>query len=385
MLTARSAAFSATGHPAITGRHPKTLEVTAEPAITARATCVVGIGARIPVAELQALRGRVRVELSCRELPGAVEVVEGEVNPYYATPERWVARRSAVLAPDTFLVNASRSAADLDRDFVGALADRSATLDVAVRETAVPDPVALVVATDAAAGPIPPHIAALARQAEALVDLAGPGAGRWRAAFPDLKGPSPSPRTTAVLVRDLSQLKGQLMDGGPRAARVVVWPPGPPGAELLLAAGEAIEPVLYAGAVPSRAGGRRELALRIERSAVAAVVAASPADPQATLDLLARLPDHPVLLPDPSVGWGVAAVRLDPPHAVDDAAPGRLAGLDRHPFVVFLPPRQGETPLVVRPEKLAELLREAGLSGRSIRDVVVALGGDRRGVYRPRA
>src|SRR6266540_1200682 len=104
MLTPRSVAFAAAGHVSITGRHAKTLEVTAEPEITGRASCIIGTNAAIPLHELRALRGRVRVELSCEAWSATLD---GEVNPYYSTPDRWVLRRSAVLAPDTFLVNAS--------------------------------------------------------------------------------------------------------------------------------------------------------------------------------------------------------------------------------------------------------------------------------------
>jgi len=370
MLTSRPVTFAAAGHPAVTGRHGKTLEVTAEPHVTGRATCVIGTGARIPVDELRRLRGRVRVELSCDELR---DEVEGEVNPHYAAPDRWVARRSAVLAPDTFLVNASRSAADLDRSLVRALADPSATLQVVVRELAIPDPVVLVIVGDAVPAALPPELAPLADQVDEVVNLAAPG-----------RHGSGARRTTAVLVRTLSQARGvgQLVGHADRPVRVAIWPPAPPGTELLVAAGEATDPLLYAGVVPGRSAARRELARLIEQGGQLAAVAARPEDPQATLDLVGLLPGHAVLLPDPSVGWGVAVARLDPPRSVaGERLLAGLGGLERHPVLVFVPPRRGDRLLIVHPDRLAELLRGAGLSGRSIRDVVGALGGDRRRVY----
>jgi hypothetical protein len=368
----RTVAFTAAGHSAIIGSHSKTLEVTAEPAVTSRATCVIGVHAQIPASALRALRGRVRVELSCGELR---DEVEGEVNPYYSAPDRWVARRSALLSPDTFLVNATRGAADLDRALVHALADRSAALEVVVRELAVPDLVVLVIIGGVAPVGLPPQLAALAEQADAVVDLAAADLRGGRL------GLGAAARTVIVHARDLAEAGevGQLPSLAGRRVRVAVWPSGP-GAELLVAAGEPTHPVLYAGTVPSRAARRRELARRIEGSGLVAAVTPRLDDPAGTLDLIGRLPGHAVLLPDPSVGWGVAADRLNPRQA-DDRLHAGVRALERHPSLAFLPPRRAEPPLVVQPEALAAALRAAGLSGRSVRDLIGELGGDRRGVY----
>jgi Domain of unknown function (DUF371) len=334
---------------------------------------VIGTRAQIPVSALRALRGRVRVELSCGELR---DEVAGEVNPYYSAADRWVARRSVQLSPDTFLVNATVGAADLDRALVHALADPSAALDVVVRELAVPDPVVLVIVGGVAPVGLPPQLAALAEQADAVVDLAAA----------DLRGgrghPDAAARTVVVHARDLAEASGvgQLPGLAGRRVRVAVWPPAP-GAELLVAAGEPTHPVLYAGSVPSRAARRRELAQRIEGSGLVAAVTPRLDDPAGTLDLIGRLPGHAVLLPDPSVGWGVAADRLDPPRPPEDRLLAGVGALERHPSLAFLPPRRDDPPLVVQPETLAAALRAAGLSGRSVRDLVGELGGDRRGVY----
>jgi hypothetical protein len=374
-------AFTASGHQAITGSHDKTLEVTAEPAVTSRATCVIGTHAQIPVSALRALRGWVRVELSCGELR---DEVEGEVNPYYSAPDRWVARRSVLLSPDTFLVNATRGAADLDRALVHALADSSAALEVVVRELAVPDPVVLVIIGGVAPVGLPPQLAALAEQADAMVDSA------MLDIAADSRGGRLSlgaaARTVVVHARDLAEAArvGQLPSLAGRRRRVIVWPPGP-GAELLVAAGEPTHPVLYAGTVPSRAARRRELARRIEGSGMVAAVTPRLDDPAGTLDLIGCLPGHAILLPDPSVGWGVAAYRLDPPRPADDGLRAAVEALERHPCLAFLPPRRDDLPLVVQPEALAAALRAAGLSGRSVRDIVGELGGDRRSVYSERS
>ena len=160
---------TARGHAGITGRHGKTLELTAEPEITQRASCVVGVAAELP-ARLRALRGVVRLEVAAG---GVAAAMTGEVNPGYAATDRLVVRRSDVLEPETFLVNASAAAADLPRELVGALADPGATVTVTGEEVGEPAPVVVVLAPDARP---PADVAALVAGADLVVDLTGAGA-----------------------------------------------------------------------------------------------------------------------------------------------------------------------------------------------------------------
>jgi hypothetical protein len=115
----RDVRLTAVGHPDVTGRHEKTLELTAEAAITARATCVLGVSAGPLPGDLAMLRGRVRLTIAVGD---TTAVVDGEVNPGYRSTERVIVRRSDQLDPDTFLVNASAAAADLPADLLSALA-----------------------------------------------------------------------------------------------------------------------------------------------------------------------------------------------------------------------------------------------------------------------
>ena len=83
----RTVRLTAAGHPAVTGRHDKTLELTAAAAITARATCILAVSAGPLPGELPLLRERVRLTLAAG---GVSAAVEGEVNPGWHSAESLV-------------------------------------------------------------------------------------------------------------------------------------------------------------------------------------------------------------------------------------------------------------------------------------------------------
>ncbi len=405
----------AAGHPAVTGRHGKTLELTAEADITPRASCVLGTAAGPLPGGLVRLRGRVRLRLAVGDLAADIE---GEVNPAYASASRLVVRRSDVLDPDTYLVNASAAAADLDRSLIARLRDPDARLELTATEVGNPPPVLLVLA-----GAPPAAWAALTTQLDHVLDLTDPtapppwarrtaparpppggtadagadaGAGdaadaaasgslaggavlagrRWRG-VPAEAAALAGARTAAVLAPDLAALTAPVRERLAAAlpgARVLLWPPAP-GVDLLLAAGRPPAPVLHAGRLPTAARELPALAALLA-AAPAATLTVDPAAPPAQLDeLRGRLPDHELLVPDPAVGWGVGALTV-PPGA---ALPG-LAGLRRAPTAAFAR-GDGPAPLAVDPAALARALRAAGLSGRSAAAVLTGLGVPRRAAY----
>jgi len=404
----RQARLTAVGHPAVTGRHDKTLELTAEDAITARATCVLGVAAGPLPGELPLLRGRVRLTVAAG---GLVADVEGTVNPGYASADRLVVRRSDQADPDTFLLAASAAAADLRPDLLAALARPGTPVEVTVAELEPPAPVLLVLTGAAEAGPA---VARLAAQADLVLDLTPRGAPppgvplaapRHHGPPPDLTGL----RTVVVLAEDLADadlLAARAWGGG--RPRVVVWPPAP-GADLLLAAGLPATPLLHAGPLPQAPNARRDLLRRVSAAGVPAAVgvprglrpAAAPplrgpersgsggrrkdsASRRTGRDGLegvleevgGQLPEHAVLLPDPVVGWGVGAVTARP-------GPGAplLDGLRRAPYAVLVPPA-GRTAIAVDPAELVRLLRGAGSTGRDAAAVLTGLGVPRREAYR---
>ncbi len=345
--------LTAAGHPDVTGRHDKTLELTAEDAITARATCIVGVSAGPLPGELPTLRGRIRLTMTAG---AATAAVEGEVNPGYQSAARLIVRRSDQLDPDTFLVNATAAAADLPAELVAAMGTPGATIEVTVREVGVPTPVVLVLT----GGPATAEIARLAAQAELVVDLTGRGA-------PPPPVPLTAPRQHG-LPRDRSHHRTVVvLTGDParavsltKGARVVLWPPLP-GADLLLSAGRPPLPLLAAGALPAGAGDRRDLIRQIRWSAAPVVL-----DVPAGVDPAEIAPGHTVLEPDPEVGWGVLA---------GTGRPGRA----RTTRLVLVPPPGDH--LAVDPAELARLLRRTS-SGRDAAAVLTALGVPRNDAYR---
>src|SRR3954447_4221171 len=105
------------GHPAIRATHGKTLEFSADPDITARATCVVAIrrsGDAAPVA------GDVRVTLRA----GAESFsFDARGNSSWDPSGAAVIRRSPLRLPDTLATHASAAASDLPPSLVEALRD----------------------------------------------------------------------------------------------------------------------------------------------------------------------------------------------------------------------------------------------------------------------
>ncbi|WP_375481990.1 DUF371 domain-containing protein [uncultured Jatrophihabitans sp.] len=124
--------FVGRGHPAVRATHAKTLELSPDPDITARATCVVAVGSEAdPVAPMA---GRVRIRVAAG---GERFTLEADANPSWDPSGPAVIRRSPLRRPGTFATGATASAADLPRPLVAALQDPDALVTVDV--TAVPD------------------------------------------------------------------------------------------------------------------------------------------------------------------------------------------------------------------------------------------------------
>lgn len=119
------------GHPAIRATHAKTFELTSEPAVTPRATCVLAVGTVLDP-NLAGMRGRVRLTLATEGLPE----VSGEavLNPRRAITDRVVIRRSRSLDPDTLAVESTVTAEDLPAEFAEALTDPEREISLTVEE-----------------------------------------------------------------------------------------------------------------------------------------------------------------------------------------------------------------------------------------------------------
>ncbi|HEX8052222.1 MAG TPA: DUF371 domain-containing protein [Thermoleophilaceae bacterium] len=123
---------TAAGHPNIRATHGKTLELTREAEIGARATCVVGVATRLDEEALAELHGRVELTLAAG---GETVHVRGRLNPAFRPGDPLVVRRAPDVARNAVVVGADRAAADVARSFVAAAASE-ARIAVRVEELA---------------------------------------------------------------------------------------------------------------------------------------------------------------------------------------------------------------------------------------------------------
>ena len=121
------------GHPAIRASHHKTLELSRDTEITERATCIVAVGVDLDEAALAGHGGAARLTLTAG---GLTETVNGRLNPAFRPGDPLVVRLSGAAARNALLIGADRSASDLERDLVAALAAGS-DVEISVE---VPEP-----------------------------------------------------------------------------------------------------------------------------------------------------------------------------------------------------------------------------------------------------
>lgn len=166
----------ARGSAAIRATHAKTFELTAEPDVGPRATCVIGVGAALPGVSLA---GPLSITV---EAGGERDEVQAVANPFHVPGSRAVVRRSDQAPPDTLAGLADKGAADLSRALARALADPSADVLVTVTETAPAGVLAVVRAASATRpagrvveddGRVPPGVAGEVARGGRVVLLVG--------------------------------------------------------------------------------------------------------------------------------------------------------------------------------------------------------------------
>ena len=156
--------FVGRGHPAIRATHGKTLELSPDADITARATCVVAVGVEPEPAAPMA--GRVRIRISAGD---ARFSLDADANSSWDPTGPVVVRRSPLRRPGTFATGATASSADLPRELVLALQDPDALVTVDV--VALPAERATVVLAyvDPAAAQLPSSVLAERHGADTIV------------------------------------------------------------------------------------------------------------------------------------------------------------------------------------------------------------------------
>ena len=118
------------GHPMVRSAHPTTLEVTTEDHLTSRGDCIVGVGASMGCAQLDAqlkegLRRRgSRVTIRMLVGPYAFEVkAAGDPRLELSHPRDIVIRKSDYVSDRTLAVHADAAARDIPREMVRQLRD----------------------------------------------------------------------------------------------------------------------------------------------------------------------------------------------------------------------------------------------------------------------
>jgi len=128
---AASVTFHCHGHAQISASHAKTIEFTRDPDVTGRATCVLGVCSDHDDHEVGRLRGDVDVTLECA---GARDSFRATMSAFFVGDDGLVFRRGPGLRGRTLAYDATKTAAEVDRELVAALRDPAAELTVTLRE-----------------------------------------------------------------------------------------------------------------------------------------------------------------------------------------------------------------------------------------------------------
>ncbi|MCO1579371.1 DUF371 domain-containing protein [Crossiella sp. SN42] len=206
----------ATGHPEIRATHDKTWELTPDTELTARATCVLGVGA---VTEGGPLAGPVELRISAGGHSATVRAVG---NPNWVPGGPAVIRRSPLRLPGTLATDADLSAADLPRDLAARLTDPAT--EVLVEVSAVDDPGTVVLCH--ATGPSPRLSAELAAADTVLAEDSGARSLLTRLTAAPARA-VPADVTGRILILATEDLPGRTVRhllGGPTEA--IGLPPG---------------------------------------------------------------------------------------------------------------------------------------------------------------
>jgi hypothetical protein len=336
--------ITASGHPAVRAMHGKTFELTADPDLTERATCIVGVRADLAaVADEPVLAGPVRITLSAG---GFADTLTAVANPFAAPAGRVVVRQSDHVDADTLAGLADRGAGDLDRRLLDALRDPRAEITLEVVE-AGDRPVdnallaALPSGTPRPPGTQPADVDGLLDRLEAGDHLA-----------------------LRVERSGLDRFRAEIVRAAAEAGAVVALAPGawavPP---VLVAAGIATPRHLDAGVLTGNA--RHETAL-LALAAGAAVPVVARCDGADLPTVLARLADH--------LGEAArAAVATDPLTPYRPLVHGTLGDLAADPpdgtvIAVAAPDAPASLPAGV-----ARLVAHLALDGVPARTLVAAI------------
>ena len=319
---AASVTFRCHGHPHISGSHTKTVELTRDADVTGRATCVIGVRSEHDDRQLARLRGDVEVTLDCA---GVRDTFTATTSAFFLGDDALVFRRGPGLRGRTFAYDATKSAADLDRELVRAVGDPTAELHVTIRELGAGDRrgalfvVSVPIGNDDDLSPRARRVLeavdlVLAEDTRRFRDLARRTGLRVGGRVLSYHDHNEAARTGEVLgqiergarvalVSDagtpLCSDPGYVVVGGAVEAGYAVTPvPGPSSLlAVLSASGLAVDRFTYAGFLPRRSSARRAEIRRLIERRDAFVVHEAPRRVGGLLaDLVAVSPDWEVCI-----------------------------------------------------------------------------------------
>lgn len=132
----RRVQFKAYGHQNVIGEHKTTVELTSEDFLTHQGTCIVGVRVDLTLNELnEEIKRLASLETTTIVLrlsvDGLVEEVTGTGGSglTYTDSTSMVARTSLYECGRTLMINADKSASDLNRDFVDKLKDSTVSIN----------------------------------------------------------------------------------------------------------------------------------------------------------------------------------------------------------------------------------------------------------------
>ena len=375
-----SLTFRCRGHCNVKATHAKTLEWTREEEISPRATCVVGVAADFDPLAAARLRGPLRITMAIVGSPLRAELT-ATATPLAAVRDSLVVRHSDQRGGQTFALGADKGAADLDRAFVGALANPSAVLVVSVEELAAAESVGWG-ALYLAFGSDPPSGEAAARwaAADAVVPVATADGGlKGRILLRLLAG------ERVVLLGDPLELVTRRIAGAAHAAGVTVSPLwGVAGWQGVVAAG-GLEGPLHLLLDPVQKPVAVQRALEAARGSATTPVVAATLSPVVLLERVREILGERLLV----LGRGLLTRREEILRGTPSGLLHRFEGVARRraePLVLAVPPIQEDSDekgaLKTLFPMFEDLLRQ-GLSVRTLADAAAKNPGiSRREAYR---
>ncbi len=121
--------FTCKGHPNISAKHNRTIELTKDTELTERGDCIIGVSCDFDAEEVRKLRGKLKVDLKVGDL---ADHFRAYANPDFDSDNELVFRKTQVRTDRTLGVHLSKSAMRLDRALIKAMMDPNAVLHVTI-------------------------------------------------------------------------------------------------------------------------------------------------------------------------------------------------------------------------------------------------------------